>query len=270
MAKRRPEVEAESEADLVNRAREALSRCHWEIGECADKWTERYARGRGDADFGTLIGLSGDQVYQRRRVWQQFGELADQFENLKWSHFYAALNWDDADDCLKWADDIKATVAQMKAWRRAQRGEDLTESAEEEVPFDADPQFLPVEFGYVQDPSGQRGVGGRSGPRSAGDRDEELAAMSFAARQSEEGEGEEPYTPFGKGARGTKATASADDESPQEKTASDWKRVTASLERCNAALTPQMLEVYAEVPLSIRERLANALESISNKLAGLA
>ncbi len=269
MAKRIAQVEAESEADLVNRAREALSRCHWEIGECADQWTERHARGRTDADFGALIGLSGDQVYQRRRVWQQFGEVADQFENLKWSHFYAALNWDDADDCLKWADDIKATVAQMKAWRRAQRGEDLTEAAEEEAPFDADPQYLPVEMGYVQDPSGQRSQGGRSGPRSAVERDEEAAAMAFAARQSEEGEGEEPYAPFGKGARGKKTTATAA-ESPQEKSASDWKRVLASLERCNAALTPQMLEVYAEVPLSIRERLSNALESISNKLAGLA
>jgi hypothetical protein len=270
MAKRRAEVETETESDLVNRAREAISRCHWEIGECADKWTERYARGRTDADFGALIGLTGDQVYQRRRVWQQFGELADQFEHLKWSHFYAALNWEDAGDCLKWADDMQATVAQMRAWRRAQRGEDLTEAAEEEAPFDADPHYLPVEMGYVQDPSGQRGAGGRTWPRSGVDRDEESAAMAFAARQSEEANpGEEPYSPFGKGARGKKATAAAP-ESPQEKSVLDWKRVLASLERCNSALTPEMLEVYAEVPLSIRERLSSALESISNKLAGVA
>ena len=42
----------ESEDQLLQRAREALSRCNWEIGECAAKWTERYARGRTDADFG--------------------------------------------------------------------------------------------------------------------------------------------------------------------------------------------------------------------------
>ncbi len=267
MAERLALVEAESEADLVNRAREALSRCHWEIGACAEQWTERYSRGRTDADFGALIGLSGDQVYQRRRVWQRFGELADQFETLKWSHFYAALNWDDADDCLKWADDIKATVVQMKAWRRAQHGEDLTEASEEEPPFDADPQFLAVESGYVLDPDGSRGQG-RSGVRSNGDRGDEYSAMLSAARQSDESEGEEPYAPFGKGARG-KATTAMTDDSPQEKSVSDWKRVAASLDRCNAALTPEMLEVYAEVPHSIRERLSNALESISNKLAGL-
>lgn len=267
MAERPATVETESEADLVNRAREALSRCHWEIGECADKWTERYSRGRTDADFGALIGLSGDQVYQRRRVWQRFGEIADQFENLRWSHFYAALNWDDADDCLKWADDVKATVIQMKAWRRAQHGEDLSEASEEEPPFDADPQFLTVESGYVQDPSASSGPG-RSGSRPSGERSDEYAAMMAAARQSEGDAGHDDYAPFGKAARGKAATATAE-ETPQEKSISDWKRLTASLERCNAALTPQMLEVYAEVPHSIRERLSNALESISNKLAGL-
>lgn len=41
------------------------------------------------------------------------------------------LNWDDAEDCLAWARDEAATVAEMRAWRKAQRGEDLfTESDE--------------------------------------------------------------------------------------------------------------------------------------------
>src|SRR5438067_1313508 len=85
----------ESEEQLVTRAQEAVSLCRWVVGECASKWTERYARGRTDGDFAVLIGLTGDQVYQRRRVWESFASQRDAFALLKWSHFYAALNWDE-------------------------------------------------------------------------------------------------------------------------------------------------------------------------------
>ena len=121
-----------SEDQLVDRARSALSQCNWVIGECAVAWTEKYSRGRTDADFGSMIGLSGDQVYQRRRVWETFSDVHEGYPGLKWSHFYVALNWDDAAECLGWANEMEATIAEMKAWRRARHGEDLTTPADEE------------------------------------------------------------------------------------------------------------------------------------------
>ena len=123
----------ESEAELVGRAQAALSNCSWTVGECAAHWTKRYAKGRTDADFGILIGLSGDQVYQRRRVAETFSDVKEEYKHLKWSHFYTALTWDDASECLRWADDMQATIAEMRAWRRAQRGEDLTEAGDDDV-----------------------------------------------------------------------------------------------------------------------------------------
>ena len=124
----------ESEEQLVSRAQEAVSQCRWVVGECAAKWTERYARGRTDADFASLIGLTADQIYQRRRVWETFAGVRGEFTTLKWSHFYASLNWDDAADCLRWAEETRSTVAEMRAWRRAQRGEDLTiDAADDEA-----------------------------------------------------------------------------------------------------------------------------------------
>jgi hypothetical protein len=80
-----PDVK-ETEDQLVQRAQQALSRCNWEIGDCAAAWTKRFARGRADADFGALIGLSGDQVYQRRRVWETFHDVYERYGELKWSH----------------------------------------------------------------------------------------------------------------------------------------------------------------------------------------
>ena len=41
----------ETEAQLIARAQMALSECRWTVGECAARWTQRFARGRTDADF---------------------------------------------------------------------------------------------------------------------------------------------------------------------------------------------------------------------------
>src|SRR5207249_5275272 len=93
------------------------------------------------ADFGELVGMSGDQVYQRRRVWETFADVQVQYASLKWSHFYIAVTWDDAAECLNWANDNDATIAEMKAWRRLQHGEDVTTAPPEDgdtVPWGGD------------------------------------------------------------------------------------------------------------------------------------
>lgn len=121
-----------NEEQLIEAAQRALSSCNWSIGKYASEWTERFSRGRTDAEFGASIGMSGDQVRQRRATYQRFGGISDTYPNLKWSHFYIALTWEDATECLQWANEIEATVAEMKAWRRAKNGEDLTQPAIED------------------------------------------------------------------------------------------------------------------------------------------
>ncbi len=123
-----------TEGKLVAFAREVTSNLSWEQGAAASAWTTRWARGRTDADFGNLIGLTGDQVFQRRRVWDVFGGCKDIYTNISWTHFLVALTWPDATECLKWADEQDATVAEMKAWRRMQHGEDLTTEAVDDEP----------------------------------------------------------------------------------------------------------------------------------------
>ncbi len=257
-------VPHETEEQLILRAQQALSRCNWEIGECAARWTEKYARGRTDADFGALIGLSGNQVYQRRRVWETFADVHDAYPNLKWSHFYAALNWEDAAECLQWANDLGATVAEMKAWRRAQRGEDLGQRSEvEEPPFDLEdePHFLPVGSGLVRDvaagdPPQVRGEGGRRG--SAGERE----AVATAVAREAEGD---DYAPFGKRARGPAPRAGAAAAPPL----AILKRLTATLEKVDAALTPAVVEIFPEAPPEVQQRFLSALESLSVKVRRL-
>jgi len=42
-------------------------------------------------------------------------------------HFEAADKWPDRYEAIKWAMDAQASVAEMKAWHRANHGEDLAE-----------------------------------------------------------------------------------------------------------------------------------------------
>lgn len=254
----------ETEDELVLRAQQALSRCNWEIGECAAAWTQRYARGRTDADFGALIGLSGDQVYQRRRVWETFSDVSDRYERLKWSHFYAAVNWDDAAECLQWAEDMQATVAEMKAWRRAQHGEDLSAPAEDADFGDAlsSIEMLPVESGFVRDPDGNSGPRERNGESRRSEGREEVATVTGAARESDAGE----YAPFGQGARGSSPASTADRPDPSSETV--LKRILAALERCDASLTPDALEAFPSLSPDQQRRLFRSLDSLNSKLTG--
>jgi len=255
----------ETEEQLIQRAQQALSRCNWVIGECAVQWTRRYARGRSDVDFGALIGLSGDQVYQRRRVWETFSDVHEQYAALKWSHFYAALNWDDAPECLQWAQEMQATVAEMKAWRRAQHGEDLTAPADDEAGGTAlsTLELLPAESGVVRDPS-EFEAGNGSG-RRAGEQRSREAVQAGAAREAGSGD---DYAPFGSSARGEAPSEAADSDRGEASAETVLKRIATALERCDAALTPEVLEGFSAAPVKLRRRILKAIQELGAKTAG--
>lgn len=133
----KPEVAIVQQAEatdqqLIERAQSALSQCNWVVGECASEWVQKRTADRTDEDFGAKVGMSREQIAQRRLVWERFSDVRNSYHSLSWSHFYVALNWDDAAECLQWANEFEATVAEMRAWRRSQHGEDLSEPAEEE------------------------------------------------------------------------------------------------------------------------------------------
>lgn len=114
---------------IVQDCRKSLETSNWKLGELASEWVQ--VTGQTDAQLGERIGFSRKQVQQRRSVWERWGHV--KFDGgqrawelgLEWTHFRAAVGWDDADECLQWALDAGATVAEMIAWRRAQLGEDL-------------------------------------------------------------------------------------------------------------------------------------------------
>lgn len=263
-----------TEQDLVRIAQNALSRCNWVVGGCAAEWTRRYSRGRTDADFAALVGLSPDQVYQRRRVWETFGDVCESYPSLRWSHFYVALNWDDAPECLQWADENAATVAEMRAWRRALRGEDLSGPADESAMGD-DPGIarltaIPAD---VQAPSDEpstwrpRNGEGREGREEDGD-DVPFATASSASRETAGGNGSD-YAPFRKDA-GSPARPVEEEHPADEKPASQIaKRVISTIERIVGVLTPPIVAGFRSLPEKDRQRLVAAVRALNDRVASL-
>jgi hypothetical protein len=260
-------TQVESEEQLVSRAQDAVSQCRWVVGECAANWTARYARGRTDNDFAVLIGISGDQVYQRRRVWETFHEIRGEYPALKWSHFYAALTWEDARDCLSWAEETHSTVAEMRAWRRAQRGEDLTIDPAEDESI----QYLPSQPEYVQDPSQNGGEeGSREGyPQQGGGVESDRAVLNGVARQA--GTGNEEYTPFKTGATTPPSGQSDRAGAPSEPLTTEQlaKRFTSTVEKFIKLMTPEFRREFRKLPEPVKERFLNVIGELRDHVSEL-
>lgn len=258
----------DSEEQLIARAQEAVSNCRWVVGECAFQWTKRYARGRTDADFAAMIGLTGDQVFQRRRVWESFGDIRNEYSGLKWSHFYVALNWDDARECLRWAVENQSTVAEMKAWRRALRGEDLTTDAAE---LDAI-AHLPAEVAWVQNPdeSGASRTDSRSSAGNVRLAENAEPLVAGVPRQSSPGGSE--YAPYRADA-GSPAPAdgrSTEHEAPPPASPEQIvKRMTSTLERCVKIITPSFAREFQKLPDPLQEKFFKAVRDFNKASAEL-
>lgn len=132
--KKRSDDKAEQE--LIEWARSIITKSAWSLGEAASEWCQKYARGRTDADFAALLDCKPDYISERRRVYETFADVRSEYGSLSWSHFKVCVPWDDAPECLAWAEQNKASVAEMRAWRRLQHGEDLTaESGDDGSPW---------------------------------------------------------------------------------------------------------------------------------------
>jgi hypothetical protein len=199
-------------------------------------------------------------------VAETFGDTHEEYPALKWSHFYIALAWDDAPECLQWADENGATVAEMKAWRRAIRGEDLTTDPPMDD-FAGDPSVLHVstEPVVVRDPGDYEDGGKPVNGRTNGDR---TPTVGSAPR------GTDDYAPFRSDAgspppkgetESTTATAVAEKPSAEN----IFKRATSSLVRINAALTPEVLAEFNALPKKVRKQFTMAVAELSNKTAKL-
>lgn len=101
-----------------------VSTTNWEKGRIICEWRESLMTSGvavseySDEAWAQLVGgVTSQHVGRLRRVFQRFGEEYDQYEGLFWSHFQAALDWDDAEMWLEGSIRNEWSISQMRGKR---------------------------------------------------------------------------------------------------------------------------------------------------------
>lgn len=109
---------------FIGRWTELVSTTNWEKGKIVSQWrTEIVERNSGienrtDEAWSLLVGdVSPQHVGRLRRVYSRFGDTHTEYKGLYWSHFLAAIDWDDAEMWLEGALREKWSIKQMQAQR---------------------------------------------------------------------------------------------------------------------------------------------------------
>ncbi len=109
---------------FVGRWNQLVSSTNWEKGRIISQWREALvdsdapATEYSDEAWSRRVGgVTGQHVGRLRRVFQRFGQSREDFAGLYWSHFQAALDWDDAEMWLEGAVQSSWSVSQMRHQR---------------------------------------------------------------------------------------------------------------------------------------------------------
>lgn len=114
----------QTSAQYVGRWNRLVSTTNWHKGRIICEWRASLV------ESGAASGLCSDEAWSQkvggvspqhvgrlRRVYERFGSAAEKFPGLYWSHFHAAMDWDDAEMWLEGAVQDKWSVARMRYQR---------------------------------------------------------------------------------------------------------------------------------------------------------
>ena len=123
-----------------------ISSTNWEKGQIIHEWrvalkaAEAPATDYSDEAWAQRVGgVTGQHVGRLRRVFERFGKTASQYEGLYWSHFQAALDWDDAEMWLEGGIQNSWSVAKMRKarWEALGAPDDLKPKDEDIISSEA-------------------------------------------------------------------------------------------------------------------------------------
>ena len=166
----------ELSAEYVGRWSSLISTTNWEKGRIIHEWREALMGSESPASAYSdeawcrrVGGVTAQHVGRLRRVYDRFSSVYETFQGVYWSHFLAALDWDDAEMWLEGAAQSRWSVTQMRRTRWETTGGDPTqEPVDEIVSASDDEDFTPL--AEVDDEAGVQD-GARSvaeGPRPDG------------------------------------------------------------------------------------------------------
>lgn len=148
---------AELAQPFVGRWNQLISTTNWEKGRIISQWRETLiesavdAREYSDEAWARRVGgVTAPHVGRLRRVHDRFASTYETYDGLYWSHFLAALDWDDAPLWLEGASREKWSVAGMREQRWQAHGAVASQrpTASEIVEVDTDEDIvLPAQGG---------------------------------------------------------------------------------------------------------------------------
>ncbi len=195
----------ELSVEFVGRWSTLISTTNWEKGRIITEWREALMGSQSpslaysdEAWSRRVGGVSPQHVGRLRRVYERFGSTQDSFAGIYWSHFLAALDWDDAELWLEGAVQSGWSVSQMRRTRWESMGsQPELEPNEQDIVADGsiaggvDEDYTPL--AEVDDATGVE-----DGPRSVaegprpdgpdfGDEDYSASGRSEAGDESDDG-----------------------------------------------------------------------------------
>jgi len=116
-------VDSNSES-FVGRWQSLVSQTNWEKGKIISEWRQAKiddgssSSQYSDEAWASMVGfVTCQHVGRLRRVYDRFGESWSTYAGLYWSHFWAALDWDDAELWLEGASQSRWSISQMRRTR---------------------------------------------------------------------------------------------------------------------------------------------------------
>ncbi len=106
-----------------------VSTTNWEKGQIIHTWRAALVESGvpgseySDEAWSRRVGnVTPQHVGRLRRAYERFGAVRDEYRGLFWSHFQAALEWDDAEMWLEGAVQSDWSVSEMRRQRWETRG----------------------------------------------------------------------------------------------------------------------------------------------------
>lgn len=117
-------VHDEVAQQFIGKWNRLISTTNWEKGKIISEWREALVDADAavteysDEAWAQLVGgVTSQHVGRLRRVYERFGDVTEQYEGLYWSHFQAAIDWEDAEMWLEGSIQNGWSVSQMRGKR---------------------------------------------------------------------------------------------------------------------------------------------------------
>ncbi len=118
------EATTEHSVPFIGQWNQLISTTNWDKGKIIQDWRKSLedadapASQYSDEAWSQLVGgVTPQHVGRLRRTSERFGHVFKEYTGLFWSHFYAALDWDDAEMWLEGAVQSKWSVSRMRHQR---------------------------------------------------------------------------------------------------------------------------------------------------------